>query len=170
MTRHNPSRRMGNPPTTPRHKRAAPSLGRAPQRQSEALYGSTPPTAVRVTDVTKRPPGGREGAARRACALDSGPGGEYPIRDEIEICCVAMHLNRPHSMLSWEVNFRRSPCRAESIITSLNSCKDALARPAGNQPRSLSTRKMAESFQPALRTMGPNGISTQKVMTFSSTT
>jgi hypothetical protein len=38
----------------------------------EAFYGSTPPTEVRVTDVAKRPPGGREGAARRAYALDSG--------------------------------------------------------------------------------------------------
>jgi hypothetical protein len=66
--------RAGTLPTTRRNKRAAPSLGRARQRRIEALYPSTPPTAVRVTAATKRPPGGREGAARRASPLIPGQG------------------------------------------------------------------------------------------------
>jgi hypothetical protein len=73
-----PSRRKPNrsDPDTTRieaHHRAAPSLGRAHQRRIEALYGATPPAAVRATEVAKRPPGGREGAARRRKRLDSGP-------------------------------------------------------------------------------------------------
>ena len=45
--------------------RAAPDLGMAQQRWSEALYPSTPPEEVLLATRQTRPPDGRSGAARR---------------------------------------------------------------------------------------------------------
>ncbi len=43
------------------------------QQRFCTLYGSVPPTPVLGTNGKARPPGGREGAARRRKRLDSGP-------------------------------------------------------------------------------------------------
>ena len=61
--------------------RAAPDLGMAQQRWSEALYPSTPPEEVLLATHQTRPPGGRSGAARRRIrALIPGEEGKRSIR------------------------------------------------------------------------------------------
>ncbi len=52
-------------PLTHFHHSAARSLGRALCRNSAELYGRAPPKPVLGTNGKVRPPGGREGAARR---------------------------------------------------------------------------------------------------------
>ena len=60
---------------TPRNKGPRPTSGGRQQRLSPLVYCARTSNVPRLATLQGRPPGGRSDAARRAKALDSGPGG-----------------------------------------------------------------------------------------------